>query len=442
MRRVFIFLLVILSVFQLNAVTLSFGNTSVDPVAERPGASSGLEGVYVFRSLDGVSCTVAGIPAGAAVKWELFDNRGASFATAVAPGLISGGAGTSTITELTSDRGYRVYINDSPAISFWVIDYSAHPCTVRSIEPAAEQVCGTATLNVDGEAPRLSYCTITGRSYELSRDIRLEYRTQQPDPQAVRFITADTVVSLPYVQSTINIGAPLCDTQFHLSADRFLRAWGEEMQLTSSMLTASTVDAMVTASQKSHDSDNEIGADDSSGELLGGSAPAEITFEAAVTDAAIYHEWLLAKDPEFYDVILRTSDMEFTHIFTDMGTYYAKFTADNAMGSCAYESEVYTVSIGESSLLCPNAFSPAGSEGVNDMWKVSYKSIVEFECYIFNSWGVKLAEFHDPSQGWDGRYRGKVVNPGVYYYVIKARGSDGRQYNLSGDINIIGYNKK
>ncbi len=68
MRRVFIFLLVILSVFQLNAVTLSFGNTSVDPVAEHPGASSGLEGVYVFRSLDGVSCTVGGIPAGAAVR--------------------------------------------------------------------------------------------------------------------------------------------------------------------------------------------------------------------------------------------------------------------------------------------------------------------------------------------------------------------------------------
>ncbi len=28
---------------------------------------------------------------------------------------------------------------------------------------------------------------------------------------------------------------------------------------------------------------------------------------------------------------------------------------------------------------------------------------------------------------------------GVYYYIIKATGSDGRQYNLSGDINIIGY---
>ena len=29
--------------------------------------------------------------------------------------------------------------------------------------------------------------------------------------------------------------------------------------------------------------------------------------------------------------------------------------------------------------------------------------------------------------------------PVVYYYVIKARGADGKNYKLSGDINIVGY---
>ena len=63
----------------------------------------------------------------------------------------------------------------------------------------------------------------------------------------------------------------------------------------------------------------------------------------------------------------------------------------------------------------------------------------EVTCYIFNRWGEKMAEFHDPAQGWDGRYKGKIVPAGVYYYVIKARGSDGKDYNLSGDINILNY---
>ena len=49
----------------------------------------------------------------------------------------------------------------------------------------------------------------------------------------------------------------------------------------------------------------------------------------------------------------------------------------------------------------------------------------------------KIISFSDPAQGWDGKKGGKLVPSGVYYYVIKAVGSDGKKYNLSGDINII-----
>lgn len=43
--------------------------------------------------------------------------------------------------------------------------------------------------------------------------------------------------------------------------------------------------------------------------------------------------------------------------------------------------------------------------------------------------------------GWDGKYKGKLVKPGVYYYVIRAKGADGKIYKLSGDINIIRFNE-
>ncbi len=118
---------------------------------------------------------------------------------------------------------------------------------------------------------------------------------------------------------------------------------------------------------------------------------------------------------------------------------YVRFYCANADASCDYYSETYEVSIGESFLKCPNAFSPFNEDGVNDEWKVSYSSIVSFECAIFNRGGHKMASFSDPSQGWNGKYNGKFVPAGVYYYVIKARGADGRDYNLSGDINIIDY---
>ena len=85
---------------------------------------------------------------------------------------------------------------------------------------------------------------------------------------------------------------------------------------------------------------------------------------------------------------------------------------------------------------CPNAFSPNG-DGRNDEWKVSYQSIVSFECHIFNRWGQKMCSFTNPADGWDGKYKGKTVPTGVYFYVIKAKGADGKDYKLSGDINIL-----
>ena len=69
---------------------------------------------------------------------------------------------------------------------------------------------------------------------------------------------------------------------------------------------------------------------------------------------------------------------------------------------------------------------------------MSYRSIVSFECQIFNRWGKRLATLTHPSQGWDGKAGGKVVPSGVYFYAIKARGADGKDYKLSGDINVIG----
>ena len=65
------------------------------------------------------------------------------------------------------------------------------------------------------------------------------------------------------------------------------------------------------------------------------------------------------------------------------------------------------------------------------------KSIVEFKCAIFDRWGVKMFEFNDPAIGWNGKYGGKYVPSGVYFYVIQARGSDGQEYKLKGHINIL-----
>ena len=99
------------------------------------------------------------------------------------------------------------------------------------------------------------------------------------------------------------------------------------------------------------------------------------------------------------------------------------------------------ITISESHLEMPNAFSPNG-DGINDYYqaKSNYKSIVEFHAYIFNRWGQKLYEwtdFTDEKKGWDGTFHGSPVKDGAYFVLVKARGADGIKYDIRRDVNLI-----
>lgn len=121
---------------------------------------------------------------------------------------------------------------------------------------------------------------------------------------------------------------------------------------------------------------------------------------------------------------------------------YATFTKGDEL--VEYTQEYWdetgpmTVSISESKLEMPNAFSPNG-DGINDIYKAKdgYQSLIEFHAYIFNRWGQKLYEWTDPAGGWDGKYKGNDVKDGVYFVLVKAKGADGRKFNIKKDVNLL-----
>lgn len=416
------------------SASLRFNNTALPPVEIQTSPSTGLEALYVVNSTNGISVTYTASSSTVPVTVTSYGMRGASYPETVDPSTISRNGTEITVSNLTPDAGY-IFTEPSKVTYYWITDYSAHPYTISDIQPASEQECDRTFLTVVGSAPRMIYYSITGRSNEIDRQIKLSYTTLTIDTESDSYISAETSVDLPYVDGTINIEPPLCDTYFRMTGDRFLRQWGDESDVTSSRFTTTSVNAITTAKQTVREADNELKVETA----LGGSAPVEIEFHASVSDAVVYTQWLMARDEEMQDIVYRSSDLDFTYTFTEMGTFYVRFEAADASGRCEFFGDTYSIYIGESYLRCPNAFSPGASPGVNDEWKVSYKSIIDFECCIFNRWGEKMAEFHNPAQGWDGKYKGKVVPAGVYYYVIKARGSDGKDYNLSGDINILNY---
>ena len=95
-------------------------------------------------------------------------------------------------------------------------------------------------------------------------------------------------------------------------------------------------------------------------------------------------------------------------------------------------------------------FTPNG-DGLNDEFRVAYKSIISFQAWVYNRWGRLVYTWTDPQKGWDGNISGRKAAAGPYFYVIKALGSDfdansapiGKtklrlgEYLLKGDINII-----
>lgn len=436
-RTVIFITTIILASFGISA-QIQFNGASYQPVSETPAASTGLNKLYVLHDLQNVSITYTLPSATSTFEWYEFGYQGAAQATPIPASSLSRNGAEITLSNPRPNTGYYISAAGAAPFYFWLVDLSAYPLQFDALTPDDElSDCQTIALKLQGSAPRIHYYGINARSFELDRDIELSYNSLSPVDDKLEFTSKTVEKHFPYINADILADAPLCATTFTLSGDRFMRQWGIEQSLTTPVFQPYAIDAITEADQLQRENSNEQKTD----VALGGSAPVDITFRAAVSDAAIFHEWQLGIDPEFENVQVQTQELEFNHIFDEMGTFYVRFHAANAAGTCEYFGETYMVNIGESQLLCPNAFSPGSTPGVNDEWKVSYKSITSFECYIFDRWGTKMAEFHDPSLGWDGKYKGKYVPSGVYYYVIKARGADGRVYEKAGDINILKSNR-
>ncbi len=93
----------------------------------------------------------------------------------------------------------------------------------------------------------------------------------------------------------------------------------------------------------------------------------------------------------------------------------------------------------------PNVFIPGNPTGLNDHFNAWIGKGVEKvnSLQVFNRWGEKMYERvnflpeNQPSEGWDGRFRGEYVQPAVYVYAIEVSFLDGRVLVYRGDVTIF-----
>jgi gliding motility-associated-like protein len=197
--------------------------------------------------------------------------------------------------------------------------------------------------------------------------------------------------------------------------------------------TGTYADISLKAVYTSKDGAEVITSDDFTAE-----APLHVHFQSnpSSLSSTAQIEWHLRNTTTGTSVTRYEQDIDYDFVEAGVTEVTLQVRDDNIVT----ESATMRVTISESHLEMPNAFSPNG-DGINDIYRAKqpdgYKSIVEFRAYIFNRWGQKLYEWTDVSKGWDGTYKGSPVKEGVYFVLVKARGADGREYNIKKDVNLL-----
>lgn len=317
-------------------------------------------------------------------------------------------------------------------LSVWVIDYKLYQPTLNALKTSDPQtsVCDKLTLTLDGVIPEMYYQTKNGLKQVLGRNFTLQYETLEwNDGWVSKQVEKQIVID----DNTIEIDdPPYKDTYFTLTGDQF----AADLNVAFSTIQSSLYQAIRVISKIKTEATVRVEKQEAdrpeSITTVSGSAPLEINFSAiSNTPVANYFRWEISTG-NAAPFIVRTGEIH-RYIFNEAGTFTVKLVTENAY--CSYTDSV-VIKVSESALYAPNVFTP-NADGFNDEFRVAYKSIIEFDCWIFNRWGTKIYHWSDPQKGWDGTYKGKAVPEGAYFYVIKAKGSDGIEYNLKGDINLL-----
>ncbi|MDR1556644.1 MAG: gliding motility-associated C-terminal domain-containing protein [Tannerellaceae bacterium] len=383
--------------------------------------------VYLVHGVEGLRLQYTS--ASAAHRWYRYTSKAieAEELTAVQEGT------TSTLHTIEEGCGY--FVEEAGALPryIWIIDYSRHAFSVQDLRVTQnDNPCDELWLEGTARMPQLIYYAPNGLRRELERSFEVVYNTLEYADEGNYFSQQTFTGTLTGDPFNAPLVPPLCDTEITLKGDLFARHFGMEQSASTETYQAVALRAQLDTTVLSLDGPNM------SGKGNGLSAPVDVHFEAIANEpVAAFCKWTVVhKKEKQTETILSFTGRSMDYTFRDEGVFVATLEIGDRTGRCSWTDSV-SIEIGVPYLSAPNVFSPGTSPGVNDEFRVAYKSLVSFRGWIFNRWGVEMFYWTDPAKGWDGKKGGKYVPPGVYFYVIEAKGSDGKNHSLKGHINII-----
>ena len=117
-------------------------------------------------------------------------------------------------------------------------------------------------------------------------------------------------------------------------------------------------------------------------------------------------------------------------------------TAIDAAG-CEASAEITVHVKGNYRIYLTTAFSP-NDDGINDWFYIQSAdpNVIVEDLRIYDRWGDALffstpGPANEATIGWNGKFRGSPMNPGVYIYTVLVRYPDGTQRLYRGDITLV-----
>jgi len=185
-------------------------------------------------------------------------------------------------------------------------------------------------------------------------------------------------------------------------------------------------------------------------------APLVVKFvnESQNGDADKY-QWILFKDKAQIDANPASVDsvMEYIYLenpvftYENSGKYKVKLIAAKQTAEYTCRDTFYLkdyIVVDTSLVKIAPAFTPNG-DGINDQLIIKTRSLQSLDFQVFNRWGRIVHHFSKTGYipedselaGWDGKVNGKMATPGVYFYVVDAKGRDGERRRKKGFVQMI-----
>ena len=407
-------LLVVLSILLSISAGLRSQITSPEAIySEQTNYPSGTTNdiLYYYNSINDGSLTIA--PADQATytfNWYRYNQGNNSFDI-----HLSTETGISSSISGLTETGYRVTADDGNGTVTTYTCWTLQPEIISVDLEMLSESCYELQLNAVNTTKDLNYYD-PANGEAVSVDYGLTY-TWISEPEGS---DEDNPVS-GETEQQINIKAPVEDTDFTVSV-------GAKFGIAETATThyiAIAVKAIFEQTPEGRGIENEMDTTKKH------SAPLVVRFssdEAKGNNLA--YEWTFGEDGRAYEA-------NTLHTYQVAGTYENILHVINEISGCEDTSEPQEIIVFESDLQVPNVFTPNG-DGINDEFRVAYRSIKKYNITIFNRWGRKVYSSTNPAQGWDGRIGKGQASPGVYFYVIEAEGYQKEErYKMHGTITLI-----